>query len=48
MENNKTPRNDRLTKEFYEMFWNEIKYVFLKSLKQAKETGQLSNSQRCY
>ena len=35
-----------MTKEFYETFWNEIKHVFLKSLKQAKEKGQLSISQR--
>ena len=33
MQNNKTQGNDGLTKEFYETFWNEIKYVFLKSLK---------------
>ena len=46
MQNNKTPGNDGLTKEFYETFWNEIKYVFLKSLKQVKEKGQLSISQR--
>ena len=46
MQNNKTPVNDGLTKEFYEAFWNEIKHVFLKSLKQAKEKGQLSISQR--
>ena len=45
MQNNKTPGNDGLTKEFYEAFWNEIKHVFLKSLKQAKEKGQLSISQ---
>ena len=36
MQNNKTPGNDGLTKEFYETFWNEIKYIFLKSPKQAK------------
>ena len=35
MQNNKT-RNDELTREFYETFWNEMKYLFLKSLKQAK------------
>ena len=46
MQNNKTPGNDGLTKEFYETFWNEIKYVFLKSLKQVKGKGQLSISQR--
>ena len=46
MQNNKTPGDDGLTKEFFEAFWNEIKHVFLKSLKQAKEKGQLSISQR--
>ena len=46
MQNNKTPGNDRLTKEFYKTFCNEIKYVFLNSLKQAKEKSQLSISQR--
>ena len=45
MQNDKTPDNDGLTKEFYEIFWNEIKYVFLKSLKQPKEKGQISISQ---
>ena len=45
MQNDETPGNDGLTKKFYETFWNEIKYVFLKSLKQAKEKGQLSISQ---
>ena len=44
MQNNKTPGN--LTIEFNETFWNETKYIFLKSLKQAKEKGQLSISQR--
>ena len=34
-----------MTKEFYETFWNELKNIFLKSLKQAKEKGQLSISQ---
>ena len=43
MQNNKIPGNDGLTKEFYETFWNEIK---MKSLKHAKEKGQLSISQR--
>ena len=45
MQNNKTPGNDGLTKEFYKTFWNEIKQFFLKSVKQAKEEGQLSISQ---
>ena len=45
MQNKKTPGNGGLTKEFYETFWNKIKYVFLQSVKQAKEKGQLSISQ---
>ena len=45
MQNNKTPGNDGLTKEFYGTLWNEIKYIFLKSLEQAKEKNQLSASQ---
>ena len=39
MQNNKIPGNHGLTKEFYEPLWNETEYVFLKSLKQAKEKG---------
>ena len=46
MPNNKTPGNDQLTKAFHKTFWNEIKHIFLNSLKQAKEKGQLSISQR--
>ena len=42
MQNNKLSGSDGLTKGFYETFWNEIRYVFLKSLKQAKENIQLS------
>ena len=37
MQNNKIPGNDKLMKEFHKTFRNEIKYVFLKSLKQARE-----------
>ena len=44
MQNYKTPGNDGLTKEFYETFWNWNEICFLKSLKQAKEKGQLSIS----
>ena len=29
MENNKSPENTRLSKEFYECFWDEIKNPFL-------------------
>ena len=44
--NNKTPGNDGLPKEFYETFWEDIKDVFINSLKQAKIEGSLSISQR--
>ena len=44
--NNKTTGNDDLSKEFYETFWEDIKDVFINSLKQAKIEGGLSISQR--
>ena len=36
MPNNKTPGKDGLSKEFYETFWEDIKDVFINSLKQVK------------
>ena len=44
--NNKTPENDGLSKEFNETFWEDIKDVFINSLKQAKTENSLSISQR--
>ena len=35
MENNKSPGNDGLSKEFYECFWNEIKNPLLASIHRA-------------
>ena len=32
MENNKSPGDDGVSKEFYECFWNEIKNTFLASI----------------
>ena len=46
MENDKSPRNDGLTKEFYVTFWDDIKATFVSPLKQAKERKELSISQR--
>ena len=45
MKNNKTPRNDGLTKEFYETFWDEPKTPLMESVNQAFHTKILSISQ---
>ena len=44
--NNKTPGIDDLSIEFRETFWEDIKDVFINSLKQAKIKASLSISQR--
>ena len=36
MENNKSPENDELTKEFFVTFWKDVKDVFLNSCCTAK------------
>ena len=46
MQNDKSPGNDGLTKEFYEAFWNELKEIFIDSASETKEKGHLSTSQR--
>ena len=46
MQNEKSPVNDGLTKEFYETFWNKLKETFINSESEAKEKGDLSTSQR--
>ena len=46
MENNKSPGNDGLTKEFYCTFWSEIKNIFINSLRESKCLKALSTSQR--
>ena len=45
MRNDKLPRNDGLTKAFYETFWGELKEIFVNSVREAKEIGDLSRSQ---
>ena len=45
MQNNKYSGNDRLTKEFYETFWNEIKNPLINSIMEAREKKKLSTSQ---
>ena len=37
MQNNKSPGNDGLTKEFYEGFWDEIKELLIASAAEAKQ-----------
>ena len=44
--NNKSPGNDGVTKEFYCCFWNDIKYIFMKSLCESKKLKQLCVSQK--
>ena len=46
MQNDKSPGNDRLIKEFYETFWNELKKIFINSVSETKEKGHSSASQR--
>ena len=46
MQSDKSPGNDGLTKEFYETFWKELKEIFVDSVSEAIEKGNLSTSQR--
>ena len=46
MQNDKYPGNDGFTKGFYETFWDELKEIFVNSVREAKEIGHLSTSQR--
>ena len=46
MQNDKSSGNDGLAKEFYKTFWDELKEIFVNSVRKAKETGLLSTSQR--
>ena len=42
----KSPGHDGLTEEFYEHFWDDLKFYFINFLEQSKIDGQLSISQR--
>ena len=46
MENNKSPGNDELTKEFQITFWNEAKAPLLLATEKAYLEKQLSTSQK--
>ena len=46
MSKNKSPGNDGLTKEFYEVFWEDLKTPFISSFKSAFDKGELSNFQK--
>ena len=46
MQNDNSPSNNGLTKEFYETFWNELKKIYVDSVSETKEKGYLSTSQR--
>ena len=46
MQTNKSPGNDRLTKEFYEGFWDEMKELLISSATEAKHRGELSISRQ--
>ena len=46
MPNNKSPKNDCITKEFYETFWEEIKIPLCDSTTKSYQNGELSTSQK--
>ena len=46
MKNNRTPGNDRLKKEFYKTFWDELKISLMKIINRAFYTKILSISQK--
>ena len=46
MENNKSPGNHGLTREFYITFWNELKVPLLLTTEKAYLVKQLSASQK--
>ena len=46
MQNDKYMGNYGLTKEFHETFWNELKEIFVDSVREAKEKRNLSTSQQ--
>ena len=46
VKNVKSPGNDRITKEFYELFWDDIKNALSDSIKKRFISGELCTSQK--
>ena len=46
MDNDKSPRNDGITKKFYIKFWNVVKEPLCASIQQSFLVGELSTSQK--
>ena len=46
MPNNKQPGKNGITKEFYEVFWHDLKAPLLLSVNKAFEIEELSNFQK--
>ena len=46
MQNDKSPGNEWLTKELYQIFWNKLKEIFIDSVSETKEKWHLKPSQR--
>ena len=44
--NNESPGNDRLTKEFFKTFWEEMKIHWYNSISKSYQNGELSTTQR--
>ena len=45
-DNNKSPGNDGLTKEFYQTFWQDVEDIFFNLLQEPKRLNYLCTSQR--
>ena len=46
MQNDKSPGNDGLTRDFYEKFWIELKEILVDSVSETKEKEHLITFQR--
>ena len=44
--NGKSPGNDGLTVEFYQVFWPSLEHLLVDSLNSLFEKGELANSQK--